>query len=68
MLNVTVSRECSISVRQHIFATINGVRFIGCGGNRVSQVRQFIVENTIFQGVEGRGTALVLVVSYIGLH
>ena len=28
--------------------------------NRVSQVEQFIVEDTIFEGVEGRGTALVL--------
>ena len=40
------------------FAVIKGLHFIGCGGNRVSQVEQFIVEDTIFQGVEGRGTAL----------
>ena len=42
------------------FATIRGLHFIGCGGNRASRVEQFIVEDTIFQGVEGRGTALVL--------
>ena len=42
------------------FATIKDLHFIGCGGNKVSQVEQFIVEDTIFQGVEGSGTALVL--------
>ena len=28
--------------------------------NRVNQVEQFIVEDIIFEGVKGRGTALVL--------
>ena len=36
------------------------LHFVGCGGNRVSQAEQFIVEDTIFQGVEGRGTVLLL--------
>ena len=39
---------------------IRDLHFIGCGGNRVSQVEQFIVEDTIFEGMEGRGTALTL--------
>ena len=39
---------------------IKDLHFIGCGGNRVSQVENFVVEDTIFEGVEGRGTALVL--------
>ena len=46
-------------MRQHLYM-IKDLHFIGCGGNRVSQVEQFIVEDTIFEGLEGRGTALVL--------
>ena len=42
------------------FALVKGLHFIGCGGNTVTQVKQFILEDTIFHGVEGRGTALVL--------
>ena len=42
------------------FIAIKGLHFIGCGGNRVSQVGQFIVEDTVFQGAEGRGTVLAL--------
>ena len=40
---------------------IKDLHFVGCGGNRVGQVEQFILEDTIFEGVEGSpGTALVL--------
>ena len=39
---------------------IKDPHFIGCGCNGASQVEQFIVEDTIFEGVEGRGTTLVL--------
>ena len=42
------------------FAVIKDLHLIGCGGNRVSQVKQLIVEDTIFQGVEGKSTALEL--------
>ena len=61
----TVFVECDsqsgrFNISETTFATVQGLYFIGCGGNRVSQVEQFIVEDTIFQGVEGRGTALVL--------
>ena len=48
------------NISETTFATIKGLYFIGCGGNRVSRVEQFIVEDTIFEGAEGRGTALVL--------
>ena len=54
------SRSGRFNISETTFATVQGLHFIGCGGNRVSQVEQFIVEDTIFQGVEGRGTALVL--------
>ena len=61
----TVFVECDsqsgrFNISEITFATVQCLHFIGCGGNRVSQVEQFIVEDTIFQGVEGRGTALVL--------
>ena len=65
--NETVIIECmspneSFSVNDTTFATIKGIHFIGCSGNTVTRVEELIVEDTIFQGVEGegRGTALVL--------
>ena len=63
--NGTVFVECvsqlgRFNISETTFATIQSLHFIGCGGNRVSQVEQLIVEDTIFQGVKGRGTALVL--------
>ena len=63
--NGTVFVECGsqsrrFSISETTSATIKDLHFIGCGGNRVSQVEQFIVEDTIFQGMEGRGTALAL--------
>ena len=61
--NGTVFVECDsqsgrFNIRETTFATIQGLHFIGCGGNRVSQVEQFIIKDTIFQGEEGRGRAL----------
>ena len=47
-------------IKETTFASIKCLHFIGCGGNTVIRVDQFVIEDTIFQGVEGRGTALVL--------
>ena len=65
--NETVTIECRspnerFIVNETTFATIKSLHFIGCGGNTVSRVEELVVEDTIFQGVEGerRGTALVL--------
>ena len=63
--NGTVFVKCGsqsgrFNISETTFATIKDLHFVGCGGNSVSQVEQFIVEDTIFEGVEGRGTALVL--------
>ena len=63
--NGTVFVECGsqsgrINISETTFAMIRDLHFIGCGGNRVSQVEQFIVEDTIFEGVEGWSTALTL--------
>ena len=63
--NETVFVECGsqsgrFNISDTTFATIRELHFIGCGCNRISRVEQFIVEDTTFRGVEGRGTALVL--------
>ena len=54
------SQSGRFNISETAFAMIKDLHFIGCGGNRVSQAGQFIVEDTIFEGVEGRGRALVL--------
>ena len=65
--NETVMIECTSEYERFIInettiATIKALHFIGCGLNTVTTVKELIVEDTIFQGVEGegRGTALVL--------
>ena len=65
--NETVMIECPseyerFMVTETTIAAIKALHFIGCGGNTVTSVEELIVEDTIFQGVEGedRGTALVL--------
>ena len=49
-----------VHITETTFAMIKDLHLIVCGGNRVSQVEQFIVEDTTFEVVKGRGTALVL--------
>ena len=45
------------------FLSIRGISFLGCGSILVINVEQLIIEDTIFQGVEGkgRGTALTVI-------
>ena len=59
---VCQSQSGRFIVNETTFASIKGLHFIGCGGNTVTTVEELVVEDTIFQGVEGdgRGTALVL--------
>ena len=54
------SQSGRFNINQTMFAIVQSLHFIGCGSNTVSKVEQFIVKDTIFEGVEGRGTALVL--------
>ena len=54
------SQSRRFDISETTFVSIRGLHFIGRGGNTVTQVDQFVIEDTIFQGVEGRGTALVL--------
>ena len=61
----TVLVECTgqegrFDINATTFVEIKGFHFIGCGGNTVTNVSQFILEDAILQGVEGRGTALIL--------
>ena len=63
--NGTVIVECEsqsgrFNISEIAFVTIRGLNFMGCGGNKASQVEEFIIEDTAFQGVENRGTALIL--------
>ena len=40
---------------------ITNLEFIGCGGNQVRHVEEFMVEDTKFEGQENSGTALELI-------
>ena len=53
------SQSGRFNISETTISTIKGLHFIGCGGNRVGQVEQLTLEDTIFQGVGGKGTALV---------
>ena len=37
---------------------ISGLKFIGCGSNRFTSVKNFMIDNSTFQGQNGSGTAL----------
>lgn len=49
-----------LNISETTSVTIKNLHFIGCGSNGVSQVEKLIVKDTIFQGVEGKGTEIVL--------
>ena len=61
--NETVFVECNsqlgrLDVSETTYVTIKGLTFIGCGGNRVSQVTRLTIADSIFQGVEDESTVL----------
>ena len=63
--NETIFVKCSThSGRFHISETtsvsINGLHFIGCGSNNVSQVNWLTINSSTFQGVQEGNTVLVL--------
>ena len=47
-------------IGQADIVSISGLHFMGCGGNLVTQVNQFTLKDTIFQGMRGSGTALLV--------
>ena len=40
---------------------ITNLEFTGCGGNLVNEVKEFVVQDTTFEGQEDTGTALELI-------
>ena len=57
--NGTVFVECGsqsgrFNISEITFATIKDLHFVGCGGNKLSQVEKFTVEDSIFEGACGR--------------
>ena len=49
-----------VYVNDTTLVLIGGLHFIGCGHNTVTQVEELVIFDTTFQGVDGRGTALML--------
>ena len=63
--NETVFVECSnhsgrFHIRETTSVSINGLHFIGCGSNNVSQVNWLTINSSTFQGVQEGNTVLVL--------
>ena len=55
-----MSQSGRFKISRTTTVSIKGLHFMGCGGNLVTQVNRLTIEDTIFQGMEGSGTALVL--------
>ena len=69
-VNASVIVECTshsgwFSMSNTIFVSIQGLHFIGCARNTVTKVDQLILEDTIFQGVDSKGMATVLVLNEV---
>ena len=61
MVFVTCDNQFArLDVNESNLVSMRGLHFVGGGGNKVSNVETFTVEDTIFQGVEGGSTALLL--------
>ena len=63
--NSTAQIKCASDSAMHFYQSqsihIANLEFIGCGGNQVRHVEEFIVEDTKFEGQENSGTALELI-------
>ena len=57
------SGRFEVSITDNI--SLSGLHFIECGGNLVTQVNLFQLEYTTFQGLEGTGTALILIATHL---
>ena len=61
----TVKIKCTNGSSMHFSQSqciqITNLEFIGCGGNQVKHVEEFMVNNTVFEGQENSGTALELI-------
>ena len=63
--NSTAQIKCtnnsSIHFNQSQHVHITNLEFIGCGGNQVRHVEEFVVQDTTFKGQDNSGTALELI-------
>ena len=63
--NSTAQIKCTNDSSMHFSQSqsihITDLKFIGCGGNQVIQVKEFLVTDTTFEGQEKSGTALKLI-------
>ena len=63
--NSTVQIKCISDSTMYFYQSqgirITNLEFIGCGGNQVRHVEEFMVENVKFEGQENSGTALELI-------
>ena len=55
-----ISQLGRLNISNSTFVSIKHLHFIGCGENRLTHVQQFLLQDTIFQGVKSRGRALGL--------
>ena len=64
-MNTIAQIQCenlsSISFHSSQSILLTSVEFLGCGGNRVRDVNEFILSDATFEGQEGCGTALELI-------
>ena len=63
--NSTAQIKCTNDSNMHFSQSpcirITNLEFIGCGGNLVDEVKEFVVQDTTFKGQEDSGTALELI-------
>ena len=63
--NSTAQIKCTIESAMQFYQSqcihIANLEFIGCGGNKVRHVEEFVVEDTKFEGQENSSTALELI-------
>ena len=63
--NSTAQIKCTSDSSMHFYQSqsihITNLEFIGCGGNQVRHVKEFMFEDTKFEGQENNGTALELI-------
>ena len=48
------------NISRTTIASISGLHFVGCGGNRITQIGKFKLEDTTFKSAEGREAVLML--------
>ena len=63
--NSTAQIKCTSDSSMHFYQSqsihITNLEFIGCGGNQVRHVEEFVIEDAKFEGQENSGTALELI-------